>query len=172
MVTRSPFSAWVRSMASAAGASRNGAMAATTSNVSPSTKRSAFTLPSRYLAARSPLAGVRRGSSIALSQEFVDCAGRLAFAAFRPRGFCRWRPAIDIDMQPAFGVFDEALQKKRAGDRARERPRWRVGDSGDFGIEPAIIRRPQRHSPQWIVLPFGVSRDVLCQRVIVGVKGR
>ena len=56
------------------------------SNASPSTKRAASTLPSRYFAARSPRAGVRRGSSIAFAQQFVDRARGLAFAAFGPPG--------------------------------------------------------------------------------------
>src|SRR5450631_1754272 len=102
-------------MASEDGASRNGAMASDISNSSPSTKRAALTLPSRYLAARSPRAGVRRGSSIAFTQQFVDRACGLAFAAFGARRFGLWRPAVDIDMQPAFGVLDEALQEQRTG---------------------------------------------------------
>src|SRR5205807_2879614 len=160
------------SAASAAGASRSGAMASASSNVSPSTKRSAFTLPSRYLAARSPLAGVRRGSSIAFTQELVDRPRSLAFAAFGPRRLCGWRPTIDIDMQPAFGVLDEALQEQRTGDRTRERPRWRVGEVGDLRIEPAIVRRPQRHSPQRIVVLACTSRKLKRQRLIIGAKGR
>ena len=75
-----------------------------TSNSSPATKRAALTLPSRYFAARSGRAGVRRGSSIAFAQQFVDRARGLAFAAFGPRRLCRRRPAVDVDMQPAFGV--------------------------------------------------------------------
>src|SRR5215216_2579825 len=105
-------------MASADGASRSGAMASRTPNSSPVTKRAASTLPSRYLAARSGRAGVRRGSSIAFAQQFVDRARGLAFAALGTRGFGRRRPSIDIDMQPALGVGDEALQEQRAGDRA------------------------------------------------------
>src|SRR6478609_11673798 len=104
-------------MASAAGPSRSGAMASRTQNSSPSTKRAAFTLPSRYLAARSGRAGVRRGSSIAFAQQLVDRARGLAFAAFGTRGFCGRRPAVDIDMQPAPGLGDKTLQEQRAGDR-------------------------------------------------------
>ena len=59
------------------------------SNSSPSTKRAALTLPSRYFAARSGRAGVRRGSSIAFAQQFEDRARGLAFAAFGPRRFGR-----------------------------------------------------------------------------------
>src|ERR1700722_17710773 len=111
MVTRSPFSAWVESKASDEGPSRIGARASDISNTSPSTKRGALTLHSRYFAARSPRAGVRRGSSIAFAQQFVDRARGLAFAALGPRRLCRRRPAIDVDMQPAFGVLDETLQE-------------------------------------------------------------
>src|SRR5258707_1834213 len=118
MVTRSPFRACVKSVASEEGASRKGASASTISNSSPSTKRAALTLPSRYPAAMSPLAGVRRGSSIAFAQQFVDRARGLAFAAFGTRRLGGRRPAVDIDMQPAFGVGDEALQGQRADDRA------------------------------------------------------
>src|SRR3954469_23386511 len=103
-------------------------MASRTQNSSPSTKRAALTLPSRYLAARSGRAGVRRGSSIALAQKFVDRARGLAFAAFGPRRFCGWRPAVDIDMQPAVGVFDKALQEQRAGDRAGKAAGGRIVD--------------------------------------------
>src|SRR3954469_9839609 len=102
------------------------------SNVSPSTKRAALTLPSRYLAATSGRAGVRRGSSIALAQQFVDRARGLAFAVF---GACRlgwWRPAIGVDMQPSRAFRDEALQEQRAGDRAVEAARGRVVDVGDL----------------------------------------
>src|SRR5476651_2579482 len=118
MVTRSPFSACDICVASEEGPSRNGARPSAISNTSPSTKRAALTLPSRYLAARSPRAGVRRGSSIAFAQQFVDRARGLAFAAFGTRGLGGRRPAVDIDMQPAFGVGDETLEEQRADDRA------------------------------------------------------
>src|ERR1700744_5477040 len=118
MVTRSPFSACVISSASEEGASRSGAIGSVISSVSPSTKRAAATLPSRYFAARSGRAGVRRGSSIAFPKTFVDRARGLAFAALGPPRFGRWRPAVDVDMQPAFGGLDEALQEQRASDRA------------------------------------------------------
>src|SRR6266851_3082634 len=121
-------------MASPAGASRNGASASVTSNSSPVTKRAALTLPSRYFAARSPRAGVRRGSSIAFAQEFVDRARGLAFSAFGSRGLCRRGPAIDIDMQPALGLLDEALQEQRAGDRAGKGAARGVVDVGDLRI--------------------------------------
>src|SRR6202035_2932581 len=117
MVTRSPFSAWVESKASDEGPSRIGASASDISNTSPSTKPAALTLPSRYFAARSPRAGVRRGSSIAFAQQFVDRARGLAFAALGACRFRRWRPAVDIEMQPALGVLAEALQEQGAGDR-------------------------------------------------------
>src|ERR1700680_5254533 len=172
MVTRSPFSACVKSVASDEGSSRSGAMASTTSNSSPLTKRAAAILPSRYFAARSGRAGVRRGSSIAFPEQFVDGARGLAFAALRARRLCRWRPAVDVDMQPAFRVLDETLQKQRASDGAGEGARRRVVDVGDFRIEPAIVGRPQRQSPQRIVLLPGAARHVLRQRLIVGVKGR
>src|SRR4030088_1137042 len=112
MVTRSPFSACVKSVASEDGASRSGASASDISNSSPATKRAASTLPSRYFAARSGRAGVRRGASIALAQQVVDRAGGLAFAPLGARGFRRRRPAVDIDMQPAFGVLHKTLQEQ------------------------------------------------------------
>src|SRR5215470_6860319 len=152
MVTRSPRSACVSCSASDAGSRRSGAIASVTSNASPSTKRAALTLPSRYLAATSGLAGVRRGSSIAFAQQFVDRACSLALAAFGTAGFCRRRPAVDVDVQPAFGGFDKALQEQRAGDRAGEGAGRRVGDGGDFRVEPGIVSAPQRHAPQRIVL--------------------
>src|SRR5713226_2433311 len=125
-------------MASEEGPSRSGASASTISNSSPMTKRLALTLPSRYFAARSGRAGVRRGSSIAFPQQFVDRARGLAFAALRARRFCGGRPAVDIDMQPAFRVFDETLQEQRAGDGAGKCARWRIGNIGDLRIEPGI----------------------------------
>src|SRR3954453_1891167 len=118
MVTRSPFSACVNNAASEEGASRSGASASTISNSSPLTKRAAAILPSRYFAARSGRAGVRRGSSIALAQQFVDRARGLAFAAFGAARLRRRRPAVDIDVQPALRGFHETLQEQRAGDRA------------------------------------------------------
>src|ERR1700687_3238972 len=172
MVTRSPFSASVKSIASEDGASRSGASASTISNSSPLTKRAASTLPSRYFAASSGRAGVRRGSSIAFVQQFVDRARRLAFAALRAPRLGRWRPAVDVDMQPAFRLLDEALQEQRTGDGAGESTRRRVVDVGNLRIEPAIVRWPQRQSPQRIVLLFGATRNVLRQRLIVCVKGR
>src|SRR6478752_8484584 len=132
MVARSPFSAWVKSAASEAGPSRSGAMASTISNSSPATKRAAFTLPSRYFAARSGRAGVRRGSSIAFAQQLVDRACGLTFAALGPRRPGLRRPAVDVDMQPALGGLDKALQEQRAGDRAGEPAGRRVIDVGDF----------------------------------------
>src|SRR5216684_6476784 len=120
MVTRSPFSACVESSASQDGPLRIGASASAISKSSPVTKRAAATLPSRYFAARSGRAGVRRGSSIAFAQQFVDRSRGLAFAAFGARRFGRRRPAVDIDMQPAFCVLDETLQEQRAGDGAGE----------------------------------------------------
>src|ERR1700689_2883980 len=136
MVTRAPFSAWVESKASDEGPSRIGASASDISNTSPSTKRAALTLPSRYFAARSDRAGVRRGSSIAFAEQFVDRPRGLAFAALRARRLCGRRPAIDIDMQPAFGGLDEALQEQCADDRAGEPARRRVVDVGNLRIEP------------------------------------
>src|SRR5438445_10191639 len=111
---RSPFSACVASSASANGPERSGAIASTTSSASPSTKRAALILPSRYLAATSGRAGVRRGSSIALAQQSVDRAGGLALAAFGAAGLCRRRPAVEIDVQPALSSLDKALQEQRA----------------------------------------------------------
>src|SRR6186713_112450 len=115
---RSPRSACVISIAFDDGCSRMGAIASTISNSAPVTKRSAFTLPSRYFAARSPRAGVSLGSCpgscIALAQQCVDGARGLALAAFGARGLGRRRPAIDVDMQPALRVLDEALQEQRA----------------------------------------------------------
>src|SRR5438034_10306660 len=130
MVTRSPFSACVKSVASEDGASRSGASASTTSNSSPLTKRAATILPSRYFAARSGRAGVRRGSSITFAQQFVDRARGLAFSAFGARRLRGGRPAVDIDMQPALRVGDETLQEQRAGDRAGKAARRRVVDVG------------------------------------------
>src|ERR1700761_7512709 len=153
MVARSPLSACVESSASDDGAPRSGASASDISNSSPVTKRAALSLPSRCFAARSALAGVRRGSSsIAVAQQAIDGARRLAFASFRARRLCRRRPAIDIDMQPALGRLDKALEKQGAGDRTGKAARWRVVDVGNLGIEPAIVRWPQRQSPQRIVL--------------------
>src|SRR5262245_15219601 len=136
MVSRSPLSAWVISSASRAGARRSGAIASVTSNASPSTKRAALTLPSRYLAATSGRAGVRRGSSIAFAQQLVDGARRLALAALGTAGPCGRRPAVDVDMQPAAGGLDKALQEQRASDRAGKGAGRRVGDGGDFRVQP------------------------------------
>src|SRR5437773_5910128 len=172
MVTRSPFSACVTSKVSAAGPSYTGATASRTQNSSPSIKRAAFTLPSRYFAARSGRAGVSRVSSIAFAQQFVDRARGLAFASLGPRRLRRWRPAVDIDMQPALCVLDETLQEQGAGDGAGEPARRRVVDVGDFRVEPGVVGWPQRQSPQRIVLLFGATRDIQRQCLIVGVKGR
>src|SRR5205814_7648985 len=106
------------------------------SNSSPATKRSATTLPSRYFAARSGRAGVRRGSSIPFAQEFVDRPCGLAFAALRARRFRRRRPGIDIDMQPAVRKLHETLQKQRTGDGAGEGAGGRIVDIGGLRIEP------------------------------------
>src|ERR1700722_10161982 len=140
MVTRSPRSACVISMASDDGASRSGASASTISNSSPSTKRAAAIFPSRYFAARSGRAGVRRESSIAFAQESVDRTRGLAFAALGAAGPGGRRPAKDVEMQPAFGALDETLQEQRAGDRAGKRARGRVVDIGRLRIEPGIVR--------------------------------
>src|ERR1044072_6777214 len=122
MVTRSPRRASVISIAFEDGCSRTGATGSTTSHSSPVPKRVAATLPARYSAARSPGAGVSRGSyfgsCIALAQQGVDGACGLALAAFGACGLGRRRPAVDVDMQPAPGLLDEALQEQRAGDRA------------------------------------------------------
>src|SRR3978361_798120 len=110
-------------------------------NSSPAMKRAALTLPSRYFAARSGRAGVRRGSSIALAQQFVDRARGLAFAALGAPRFRRRRPAVDIDMRPVFGWLHKPLQEQRAGDRAGEAARRSVVDGGDLRIQPGIVRR-------------------------------
>src|SRR5712675_1370677 len=154
-------------MASEDGPSRSGASASAISNSSPMTKRVALTLPSRYFAARSGRAGVNRGSSIAFAQQLVDRAGGLAFAALGPRRLGLRRPAVDIDMQPAFGGLNKALQEQRAGDRAGEPAGRRVVDVGDFGIEPRIVSRPQGHPPQRIVLLLREARDVGGKRLII-----
>src|ERR1700733_7510773 len=148
MVTRSPLSACVESSASEDGAQRSGASASKTSNSSPVTKRAALTLPSRYFAARSALAGVRRGSSsIAVAQEPVEGARPRASPALGAPRFGGRRPSVDIDMQPTLSCFDEALEKQRAGDRAGEAAGRRIVDVGDFRIDPAIVRGAQRQSP-------------------------
>src|SRR5665213_1384799 len=172
MVACSPFKVCVVNSASEDGAMRSGAMASVISNAAPVTKRAASTLPSRYFAARSGRAGVRRGSSIAFAQAFVDRARGLAFAALGPGGPGRWRPAVDIDMQPAFRRLDEALQEQRANDRAGKAAGRRVVDVGDLGVEPAIVSRPQWLSPQRIVLLFRQAGDVERELLIIGVKGR
>src|SRR5258707_4720832 len=159
-------------MASEKGASRSGASASAISNSSPMTKRAASTLPSRYFAARSGRAGVSRGSSIAFVQQLVDRARGLAFAALGARRLCRWRPAVDIDMQPARCILDETLQEQGAGDGAGEPARRRVVDVSDFRVEPGVVGWPQRQSPQRIVLLLGAARDIQRQCLIVGVKGR
>src|SRR6516164_9422929 len=118
MVTSSPMIACVNSTASGVGASRTGASAAQISKSSPSTKRSASTLPCRDFAAMSLRAGVRRESSIAFAQQLEDRACGLAFATLGTARFGLRRPGEDVDMQPALGMLDEALQEQRAGDRA------------------------------------------------------
>src|SRR5450755_4212318 len=130
-------------MASEVGRSRSGTIGSTTSKISPATKRAALTLPSRYFAATSGRAGVRRGSSIAFAEQFEDRARGLAFAALGPRRLRRRRPGIDVEMQPAFGAFDEALQEQRAGDRAGKAAGGRVVEVGDLRIQPGIVGRPQ-----------------------------
>src|SRR4051794_12286700 len=157
-------------MSSGVGRSRSGAIGSTTSKISPATKRAALTLPSRYLAAISGRAGVRRGSSIAFAKQFEDRPRSLAFAALGASGFGRRRPGIDVEMQPAPGAFDEALQEQCAGDRAGEAARGRVVEIGDLRIQPGIVGRPQRHPPQWIVLLSRTARDVLRQRFVIGVE--
>src|ERR1700722_1375709 len=132
MVARSPFSACVANSASGDGALRKGAMASHISNSSPVTKRAALTLPSRYFAARSGRAGVMRGSSITVAQQFIDGTRRLAFATLRARRLGRRRPAVNIDVQPAFCGLDETLQEQRANDRAGKSARWRVVEVSDF----------------------------------------
>src|SRR5262245_26258326 len=67
MVTRSPLSASVSSVASGDGERRSGADASPISRTCPSTKRAASNLPARYLAARSGRAGVMRGSYAVIS---------------------------------------------------------------------------------------------------------
>src|ERR1700691_2611616 len=132
MVTCSFLSACVNSDAPEKGSPRSATMASDISNSSPVTKRAALTLPSRYFAARSGRAGVMRGSSITVAQQFVDGARGLAFAALRTRRPGRWRPAVNIDMQPAFGGLDKTLQEQRADNRAGEPARRRVVDIGDL----------------------------------------
>src|SRR5256885_13316154 len=109
-------------------------MASEIMNSSPVTKRAAAILPSRYFAARSGRAGVSRGSSIAFAQQLVDRARGLAFAAFGPPRPGGGSPAVDIDMQPAPGGFDETLEEQRAGDRAGKPAGRCVVDVGDFRI--------------------------------------
>ncbi|KAH2812613.1 hypothetical protein KXV85_005077, partial [Aspergillus fumigatus] len=107
-----------------------------------------------------------RGLDLALEifgGDFGPCRDRargLAFAAFGAAGFCRRRPAVDIDMQPACRGLHEALQEQRAGERAGKAAGRRIGDVGDLGIQPCIVSRPQRHAPQRIMLLAGQPRNV------------
>src|SRR5580698_5960354 len=173
MVTRSPLSACVESSASEDGARRSGASASEISNSSPATKRAALTLPSRYFAARSALAGVSRGSSsIAVAQQAIDRTRGLALAALGAPRFGGRRPSIDIDMQPAPGRFDEALEKQSAGDRACKAAGRRIVDVGDLRLEPAVVWRPQRQPPQRIMLLPCASRKRFGERFVVGIKRR
>src|SRR5580658_806042 len=129
MVTRSPLSASVSSNASGTGDRRTGDTGSNTSNSVPSTKRAACTWPRRCAAARSGRAGVtwgsKRGSkliglSVALGQERIKRARRLAFAAFGSRGLGRRGPGIDVEMQPWRCRADEAVEEQRTDDRAGE----------------------------------------------------
>ncbi len=73
-------------------------------------------------------------------------------------------------MKPRLRRFDKALEKQRAGDRAGERTRRRIVDVRDLGIEHGVVRRPQRHAPQRIVLFRSVTQHVGRDSLVVGVE--
>src|SRR5205807_2509337 len=96
---------------------------ATTSISRPSTKRPAFSLPSRYFAATPSRNGVSRGSKvgkvsgIARSKQSIERARRLALAALRPAGLSRRRPGEHIEMHPRLRA-DETAHEQRSRNSA------------------------------------------------------
>ena len=68
----------------------------------------------------------------------VECADRLRLAATRRMGALVRRPAEDIEMRPALGLADEALEEKCGGDGAGHAAGRGIGDIGEFGADIAV----------------------------------
>src|ERR1700761_9221491 len=105
------------------GRARMGEWPRTDISLSPSTKRAASTWPLRWAAARSGRAGVTRLSlsmrrSITLFQQGVERTRRIGFAAGLAARPGPVGPGGDVEMQPALGLFDKAVEEQRGGDGA------------------------------------------------------
>src|SRR5260370_3028551 len=89
----------------------------------PSTKRPAFSRPSRCFAAKPSRNGVSRGSKagkvsgIARGKQSIERARRLALAAFRTAGLGQRRPGEQIEMHPRLRA-DETPHEQRGGNTA------------------------------------------------------
>src|ERR1700730_13509284 len=110
--------------------------------------------------------------AVARRKQRVERARRLALAAFRTAGFCRRRPGVDVDVQPALRRLDEAPQKQRRGDRAGKAAGRYVVEIGDFGIEHRLIGPPQRQAPQRIVLARGAAGKLRREGLVFRVEQR
>src|SRR5882724_9389842 len=90
-------------------------------------------------------------STISLFQNAIDGADTLVGPAERPARPRFGRPAVNIEMHPGMGILDEPLQEHRRRDRPREGTGGRIIHVGDLGIHHAVVGRPERHLPEWVV---------------------
>src|SRR5690349_9210145 len=93
--------------------------------------------------------------SVALRQQRIERARRLALAAFRAARLARWRPGEDVEMQPRWR-FDEAAQEQRGGDGAALASGADIIKIGYLGFQHSLIGPPQRQTPNRIAFGCGV----------------
>src|SRR5262249_44421139 len=171
-VARSPLSASVSSRASGRGSWRSGASEAISSMTRPSTKRAAFTLPSRCFAATSSRQGVIRrsnggaGSAITRREQSIESARDLTFTAFGPARLCRRRPREQIEVHPGWRG-DKAAHEQRGGDRPALTAADII-DIGDLGFEHRFIRPPQGQPPDRIILGLGRAGQIIGKPIVIG----
>src|SRR6185503_16537993 len=142
-VKTSPNSNSLSWAASSDGRTRRLARPTPMENFSPSAKRAASTVPLRCAAARSGRAGVTRLSAISLLQQRIDRARAIGFAANGAARLGAIDPGGNIQMRPAFGLADKAIEKQRRGDGAGIIVGGIVVQVGHPAGERVLIAAPQ-----------------------------
>src|SRR5437867_3575807 len=89
-------------------------------------------------------ASVLRELSVALGQQCIERARRLALGPFRAARSRGLVPGVDVAVQPRLGGGHEAAQKHRRRDRACKAAARHVIDVGDLRLEQLVVRPPQR----------------------------
>src|SRR6185312_5051007 len=102
------------------GAARNETRPPATAASSPSVKCAASTWPFSEDAARSGRTGIVRLSAIAFLQQRIKKPRAIGCRSNAPAGLGPVHPGGNVDVQPAFAVFDKAIEEQSGSNGAGE----------------------------------------------------